>query len=63
MSRHGRIPARTAFANAGFDATGVRMTRLPMTPERVHEDLKAKGQPATGMTELFWLTRARHCFS
>ena len=34
-----------SIANAVYDATGVRMTRLPMAPERVLEALKAKGQP------------------
>jgi len=34
------------IANAVFDATGVRMARLPMTPARVLEALKANGQPA-----------------
>ena len=29
-----------AIANAFFDATGVRMHRFPMTPERVLEALK-----------------------
>ncbi len=34
------IPVAAAIANAVFDATGVRMTELPMTPERVLARLK-----------------------
>ena len=32
-----------SIANAVFDATGARVTRLPMTPERVLAALAAKG--------------------
>lgn len=35
------VPLGAAIANAVFDATGVRMFRLPMTPERVLAALKA----------------------
>ena len=34
-----RLPA-AAVANAVFDATGVRIRRIPLTPERVKEALK-----------------------
>jgi CO/xanthine dehydrogenase Mo-binding subunit len=30
------------IANAVFDATGVRLFRLPMTPERIKEAVKNK---------------------
>ena len=35
------IPAPAAIANAVSDATGVRITRLPMTPQTVLEHIKA----------------------
>jgi nicotinate dehydrogenase subunit B len=31
------VPMGALLANAVFDATGVRMLRLPMTPERIRE--------------------------
>lgn len=34
------IPVAAAIANAVYNATGVRITQLPMTPERVLEKLK-----------------------
>ena len=36
------IPGAAAIANAIHDATGVRLTRLPMTAERVWEALKSR---------------------
>jgi CO/xanthine dehydrogenase Mo-binding subunit len=33
------VPPAAAVGNAVFDATGVRMRRLPMTPDRVSEEL------------------------
>jgi CO/xanthine dehydrogenase Mo-binding subunit len=41
------IPA--AIANAFFDATGVRIREVPMTPARVRAALKAKGQGVLGV--------------
>jgi CO/xanthine dehydrogenase Mo-binding subunit len=35
---HGPVPA--AIANAVFDAVGVRLRRIPFTPERVRAALK-----------------------
>jgi isoquinoline 1-oxidoreductase len=34
------VPMGAVIANAVFDATGVRMYRLPMTPERVLQAIK-----------------------
>lgn len=46
------IPVAAAIANAVYNATGVRMTELPLTPERVLAKLKASrganGEPANG---------------
>jgi nicotinate dehydrogenase medium molybdopterin subunit len=36
------IPTAAAVANAVFDAVGVRVNRLPLTPERVYWALKTK---------------------
>src|SRR5581483_2005390 len=36
-------PVTAAVANAVFDATGVRMTRAPLKPERVRAALQAAG--------------------
>lgn len=36
-------PASAALANAVFDATGVRFRRLPLTPERIKQDLNNQG--------------------
>lgn len=38
------IPTSAAIANAVYNATGVRMTRLPMTPARVLTALASKGR-------------------
>ena len=40
----GLVPTMSALANAVKAATGVRMTRLPMTQERVYRALKGKGK-------------------
>ncbi len=40
----GGTPTAAAVANAVFDAVGVRMTRLPLTPERVLAALRAAGK-------------------
>jgi CO/xanthine dehydrogenase Mo-binding subunit len=37
------VPTSPAIANAVFDAIGLRMTTLPMTPERVFSALKKEG--------------------
>jgi len=39
------IPVAAAIANAVYDATGVRIRELPMTPERVLNALKEARQP------------------
>jgi xanthine dehydrogenase molybdenum-binding subunit len=35
------VPPMAAIANAIYDATGVRMTQLPMSPSKVLEALQA----------------------
>jgi CO/xanthine dehydrogenase Mo-binding subunit len=37
------VPAPAAIANAIEDATGVRLTRLPLTPERIALAVAANG--------------------
>ena len=37
------VPVAAAIANAIRDAVGVRMTQIPMTPERVFASLRASG--------------------
>ena len=37
--RPGQPPRRAAIGNAVFDATGVRLRRVPFTPERVKASL------------------------
>jgi xanthine dehydrogenase molybdenum-binding subunit len=41
LGEAGTIPVSAAVANAVKDAVGVRMTELPMTPERVYRALRA----------------------
>ena len=36
------VPLAAAIANAVYDATGVRITELPITPEKVYRALKEK---------------------
>ncbi len=36
------VPTATAIANAIYDAVGVRMHQLPITPERLLKAIKAK---------------------
>src|SRR5262245_34665856 len=40
------VPAPAAIANAIEDATGVRLTHLPLTPERIALEIAARGAPA-----------------
>jgi xanthine dehydrogenase molybdenum-binding subunit len=42
LGESGVIPVSAAIANAVKDATGVRFTELPMTPQRVHRALLAR---------------------
>jgi isoquinoline 1-oxidoreductase len=42
----GIVPSGAAIANAVFDATGARMTRLPLTRERVKKAVEAAGRGA-----------------
>ena len=39
------LPGAPAIANALFDAVGVRITELPITPEKVLAALRAQGGP------------------
>ena len=41
LGESGVIPVSAAIANAVKDATGVRFTELPMTPQRVYQALEA----------------------
>jgi xanthine dehydrogenase molybdenum-binding subunit len=46
LGEAGTIPVSAAVANAVKDAVGVRLTELPMTPERVYRALRAaRGRP------------------
>ena len=45
VGEHGCIPTAAALANAVFDATGVRMYELPLTPEKVSDALRIAQQP------------------
>jgi CO/xanthine dehydrogenase Mo-binding subunit len=47
----GTIPISAAVANAVKDAVGVRVTELPMTPERVYRAIRAaRARPGPGAT-------------
>jgi xanthine dehydrogenase molybdenum-binding subunit len=52
LGEAGTIPISAAVANAVKDATGVRVTTLPMTPERVYRAIRAArgDHPSTGAT-------------
>ncbi len=41
------VPVGAAIANAVFDATGARLTEMPMTPERVKVALAGVRRPGT----------------
>ena len=45
LGESGVIPVAAAVANAVKDAVGVRLTELPMTPERVFRALAARAAP------------------
>ncbi|MDP2626505.1 MAG: hypothetical protein Q8Q58_06300, partial [Candidatus Rokubacteria bacterium] len=45
LGESGVIPLSAAIANAVKDATGVRFTELPMTPQRVYQALGAAHRP------------------
>jgi 4-hydroxybenzoyl-CoA reductase subunit alpha len=38
------MPTIPAILNALYDATGIRFTELPLTPERVYKAIKEKRQ-------------------
>ena len=37
----GLVPTAAAVSNAIYDATGARLTKIPMTPERVLDAMRA----------------------
>ena len=41
LGEMGLVPTAAALANAVYDATGARITRIPLTPERVKTALDA----------------------
>ena len=43
VGEHALIPTAPAIMNAIFDATGVRLTKIPAIPHRVHAALQAAG--------------------
>src|ERR1043166_6323343 len=47
MGESGLMPAAPAIANAIAQAIGVRLTALPLTPERVWQALRAAPAPQT----------------
>ena len=38
-----QVPTAPAIINAVYDATGIRFDELPVTPDKMHRALKAKG--------------------
>ena len=48
VGEHALIPTAPAIMNAIFDATGVRVAKVPALPHRVHAALRAAG-PAAGV--------------
>jgi CO/xanthine dehydrogenase Mo-binding subunit len=44
LGEHGCIPTAAAIANAVYDAIGVRMTELPLRPDRVLQAIDMKSQ-------------------
>ncbi|MFQ5829809.1 MAG: xanthine dehydrogenase family protein molybdopterin-binding subunit [Candidatus Methylomirabilia bacterium] len=48
----GAIPVAAAVANAVHDAIGMRLTELPMTPERVYQALQTKGHRSLSQNQV-----------
>jgi CO/xanthine dehydrogenase Mo-binding subunit len=44
-------PVPAAIVNAIYDAVGVRVTRLPITPERLRAAIRAKEKDSPGMAD------------
>lgn len=59
LGEAGTIPVSAAVANAVKDAVGVRMTELPMTPERVYRALGAARTAGRGENRSAGATRLR----
>jgi xanthine dehydrogenase molybdenum-binding subunit len=50
MGETNNVPAPPAIANAIYDAVGIRIKELPITPDKVLEALKKKeGQKGKGV--------------
>jgi len=45
LGEPGLVPVAAALANAVFDAVGVRITDLPITPEKILRGLKSQELP------------------
>jgi putative selenate reductase molybdopterin-binding subunit len=45
LAEMGLVPTAPAIANAVYDATGARLHRIPLTPERVLAGLDAVRRP------------------
>jgi hypothetical protein len=45
------VPTVAAIANAIYDAVGIRMTELPMTPDKILRALREQAGQATGGRE------------
>ncbi|MDH2900154.1 MAG: hypothetical protein PXY39_04210, partial [archaeon] len=49
LGEHGCIPTAAAVANAVYDAIGVRIHELPLTPDKIVNALARKGEKAISL--------------